>query len=128
MPSALKNAIKALKDHVLESSGRIKSIAKGLGTPGHRAAPVQTANNDSKIGLRLDNGETFTKNGKEYKRYKLQVNKNAENATLKKMAEKNSHKVHSYADVEILNKEPAKEDAKETVLNIFNQLERNADE
>jgi hypothetical protein len=77
----------------------VQKIARGHGIPGTRAAPAQTGNNDKKIGSRLDNGETFTKDGKQYKRYKFQVNKGADDKTLKELADKNSHEVWAQADM-----------------------------
>lgn len=44
--------------------------------------------NDSDIGVQLDNGETITRDGKAYKCYKLRANKNASNATIKELANK----------------------------------------
>ncbi|PNS21220.1 hypothetical protein CAC42_3558 [Sphaceloma murrayae] len=71
----------------------MKTIARGAGTAGSRAAPAQAGNNDKKIGVRLDNADTIVKEGKKFKRYKLQVNKGAENPTLKGLADKNSHEM-----------------------------------
>ena len=76
-------------------------ISQGNGIAGTRAAPSQSGSNYSTIGSRLDNGEKVLKNGAEYKRYKWQINKNANNPTLRELANKNSHKVWSEADVPI---------------------------
>lgn len=84
---------------VLQSRTRIERVVSGTGTPGTRAAPTQAGSNDAKIGLRLDYGEKFRKDGKTYMRVNLQVNKGAENPTLKALANKNSHEVWSYADI-----------------------------
>ena len=77
----------------------MERILFGAGIPGTRAAPTQAGNNDAKIGLRLDYGERFKIDGKEYLRVNLQVNKGAENPTLRALANKNSHEVWSYADI-----------------------------
>lgn len=77
----------------------MERVVSGTGTPGTRAAPTQAGNNDANIGLRLDYGERFKKDGKTYRRVNLQVNKGAENPTLKALANKNSHEVWSHADV-----------------------------
>lgn len=102
-------------------------MAKGHGTPGQRAAPSKTTSNDAKIGSRLDNAELFQKDGKTYKRFKWQLNKNVENSTLKKLAAKNSHKVWSFADMEVKD-EVAERQAKNTIDDIFIQLERNLED
>ncbi|PYH75338.1 hypothetical protein BO82DRAFT_36729 [Aspergillus uvarum CBS 121591] len=101
MSRALKDAVRELKAWVTESASRSARIARGEGTPGSRAAPTRTASNDSKIGVRLDNGENVTKEGKVYKRYKVQACKEASNSTIKSLASKNSHKVYAEADVPI---------------------------
>lgn len=124
MSSAKKASLKALKDWVKTSKARALTIAKGTGTPGQRAAPAQTGKNDAKIGSRLDNGETVKKGDREYRRYKWQLNKNAENSTLKRLAAKDSHKVWSQADVEI-KKDANAEEAQSLVDEMFEQLEKN---
>ena len=77
----------------------------GSETLGSRAVPTQTAKNDENIGLRLDYGKQYEKDGKRYSRLNLQVNKGAENPTLKELANKNSHKVWATADILIEDKQ-----------------------
>ena len=101
----------------------MKKIAEGSGTPGTRAAPAQSGTNDVKIGSRLDNGEKIVKDGKEYKRFKFQINKGAENSTLKQLANKNSHKVWSQADIPIGEGSPDK-----IVEQLFEGLEANLED
>jgi hypothetical protein len=127
MSSARKASLKSLKEWIGKSKSRALTIAKGQGTPGQRAAPSQTTSNDAKIGSRLDNAELFQKDGKTYKRFKWQLNRNAENSTLKKLAAKNSHKVWSYADVEV-NEIADERQAKDAIDNLFSQLERNMED
>ncbi|KAH9212238.1 hypothetical protein DL95DRAFT_509343 [Leptodontidium sp. 2 PMI_412] len=119
MSRALKTSLIALKDWVFLSKSRVQSIADGRGIPGTRAAPAQSGNNDKDIGSRLDNGESFTKDGKQYKRYNFQVNKGADDKTLKKLANQNSHKVWAQADVPI-----GEGDAMTTVEKLFDDLEK----
>ncbi|KAG5302381.1 hypothetical protein I7I50_03322 [Histoplasma capsulatum G186AR] len=99
MTGALKRGVRELENWVKGSVSRATRLARGEGTAGTRAAPTQTATNDSQIGVRLDNAEKITRNGKEYKRYKLQANKNAANPTIRELANKNSHRVFAEADV-----------------------------
>lgn len=54
-----------------------------------------------RIGVRLDFDDTVLNGGKQHKRYKLQVNKNTENSTLKELADQNPHKVWSQADIPV---------------------------
>jgi hypothetical protein len=54
------------------------------------------------IGSRLDNGEKVTKDGKEYKRYKWQINKNAQNATLKELANKDTKTAKRKINIAVL--------------------------
>jgi hypothetical protein len=120
MSRALKESLKVLKDWVMSSPSRVKKIAQGEGAPGTRAAPIQAGNNDKKIGVRIDNADTIVKDGKRFKRYKLQVNKGAENATLKTLADKNSHEVWSQADVTMDERDPV-----DVVNDLFEDLEKN---
>ncbi len=99
MGRVMKEQLFKMMDWVFQARSRMEQIVSGTGTPGTRAAPTQAGNNDAKIGLRLDYGETFIRDGKMYRRVNLQVNKNAENPTLKALVKKNSHEVWSHADV-----------------------------
>jgi hypothetical protein len=120
MSRALKESLKSLKTWVLASPSRVAKLARGEGTPGTRAAPAQAGNNDEKIGVRLDNADTIVKEGKKFKRYKFQVNKSADNPTLKTLADKNSHEVWSQADMPVDEGDP-----EEVVNNLFDDLEKN---
>lgn len=108
MSRARLESLENLKNWVLGRASQISKLARGEGAAGTRAAPSQSGSNDTKIGSRLDHGEKLTKDGKEYRRYKWQINKNAENQTLKELANKDSHKVWAEADV------PVTTDANET--------------
>ncbi|KAF2228286.1 hypothetical protein BDZ85DRAFT_255723 [Elsinoe ampelina] len=99
MSRAIKEALRELKTWVVRNPSRMTSLASGNGTPGTRAAPTRTDKNDKAIGLRLDNGETVTKDGQQYKRYKLQANKDADDKAIRDLAKKNSHLVLSQADL-----------------------------
>ncbi|KAL2785323.1 hypothetical protein BJX66DRAFT_343215 [Aspergillus keveii] len=90
MSRARRESLEALKNWVLGRSSQVTKLASGQGIAGTRAAPSQSGSNDMTIGSRLDNGEKVTKDGKEYKRYKWQINKNAQNATLKELANKDT--------------------------------------
>ena len=119
MSRALKSSLQDLKNWVLQSNSRVQTIAAGQGTAGTRAAPTQSGNNDKKIGSRLDNGEVFNKDGKSYKRYKFQVNKGADDRTLKDLADKNSHKVWAQADLPLGEADP-----RGTVERLFQDLDK----
>jgi len=101
MSRAINEAARRLEQHVRSTASRLMKIVNGQGNPGTRAVPAQTAKNDADIGLRLDFGDKFTKDGKEYRRYKLQANKQAANPTLEALAAKDSHKVWAEADLQI---------------------------
>lgn len=120
MSRALKESLKSLKSWVMASPSRMAKLARGEGAPGTRAAPAQAGNNDKKIGVRLDNADTILKDGKKFKRYKFQVNKGAENPTLKSLADKNSHEVWSQADIPIGDGDP-----QDVVNDLFDDLEKN---
>ncbi|KAL9023352.1 MAG: hypothetical protein Q9196_007255, partial [Gyalolechia fulgens] len=110
-----------LKEWVMARPSQVAKVSQGLGTPGTRAAPAQTGVNDTRIGSRLDNAQTIIKeDGKQYKRYELQINKNADDPTLKKMANKDSHKVWAEALVPIGSDQSK---AGEIVEQLFDDLE-----
>ncbi|KAK5115817.1 hypothetical protein LTR85_009411 [Meristemomyces frigidus] len=64
MSRARKDALHKLADWVTSTRFRIRIIAAGQLTPGHRIAPKDAANIDRKIGLRLDSGEVVVRDGK----------------------------------------------------------------
>jgi hypothetical protein len=101
MPSKTQKSLEALMAYIKQSKGRRTTILRAQGEPGHRAAPARGGNHDAKIGSRIDVGEIVKKDGKEFRRYKFQLNLNAEDSTLKKKAAQDSHKVYSSADVEV---------------------------
>ena len=102
----------------IQSPSRIQKLANGTGAIGTRAAPTQNGTNDKTIGSRLDYGENIVKGGKEHRRYKLQINKGADNKILKQLADKNSHKVWSTADIPIGEGRP-----EDIVQKLFEDLE-----
>ena len=124
MSRARQESLETLKNWVLGRSSQVTKIASGQGIAGTRAAPTQSGPNDLKIGSRLDNGEKIVKDGKEHKRYKWQVNKNAENATLRELANKNSHKVWAEADIPI----NSGTSAKDAVEQLFSDLKKDMKE
>lgn len=124
MPSAKVISLSELKRWVTSSVSRMKTVVGGNGTAGFRAAPTRSGNNDQKIGSRLDYGEKFLKDGKTYQRLNWQLNKDAENSTLKKLAQQDSHYVWSTADVEVVEN-PSEDQAKTATEDVFNQLDRN---
>lgn len=87
--------------YIKQSKSRRTMILRGVGEAGHRGAPARGGNHDAKIGSRIDLGEIIKKGGKEFRRYKFQLNLNAEDSTLKKKAAQDPHKVYSNADVEM---------------------------
>ncbi|KAF2241905.1 hypothetical protein BU26DRAFT_525015 [Trematosphaeria pertusa] len=101
MPSKTQKSLEALMAYIKQSKNRRTTILRGHGEPGHRAAPARGGNHDARIGSRIDVGEIIKKAGKEFRRYKFQLNSNAQDSTLKKKAAQDSHKVYSTADVEI---------------------------
>ena len=97
------------------TQSRVKKICQPAGDTGTRCFPPPT--HDPKIGGRLDLGE-LTDGGKK-RQLKFQVNSNAENATLKGMAAKDSHKVHATVEVDI--NQPA---TSENAMKIFEELKK----
>ena len=85
----IKGVIKALETIAAGLRGwtktlsREKKILDGNGDAGTRAAPTKSGKNDAKIGGRLDFGEIVTKDGKQYRRYNMQANLDADNHTIR---------------------------------------------
>lgn len=120
MSRAMKESLDYIRASL--STSAIKTLLSGEGTPETRAAPTRSGNNDVKAGGRLDHGENYTKSNQTVHRLKFQLNKNAENSTLKKLAGKDSHKVWSHADFPV----PVPEDRlSEVVDSTFATLKTN---
>ncbi|CAG7997350.1 unnamed protein product [Penicillium salamii] len=124
MPSKTQKSLEALMTYISQSKSRRTTILGGLGEPGHRAAPARGGNHDARIGSRIDVGEIIKKAGKEYRRYKFQLNLNAQDSTLKKKAAQDSHKVYSTADVEIKGDRTEEEEEQE-MLDFEEQMLKN---
>ncbi|KAJ5115223.1 hypothetical protein NUU61_000982 [Penicillium alfredii] len=124
MPSKTKKSLEALMAYIKQSKSRRATIVRGQGEPGHRAAPARGGNHDARIGSRIDVGEIIKKAGKEYRRYKFQLNLNAQDSTLKKKAAQDSHKVYSTADLEIKG-DRTEEDEEQAMRDFEEQLSKN---
>ncbi len=96
MANSLVKCLDRMMEAATKTKSGIKKICQPVGDAGTRCFPPPT--HDPKIGGRLDLGDQ-TDGGKK-RRLKFQVNKNAENTTLKGMAAKDSHKVYATVDVD----------------------------
>ncbi|KAF8576252.1 HSP70-domain-containing protein [Ramaria rubella] len=76
--------------------------------PGARAWPKKDTQGDKRMGLRLDWGEIFEKDGVKYRNIILQANKDAEQEYLKARAAKDSHAKLATLSIELDN--PGTED------------------
>ncbi|KAK0707061.1 hypothetical protein B0T26DRAFT_729017 [Lasiosphaeria miniovina] len=88
---------------------------------GVRAVPARTTTNDETIGCRLDFGPKLAGDKRQYN---FQLNKNARNTSVKKLAQKNSHKVWSEAEIQ-QKSEPTDSESKTIVEGFFDKLESN---
>ena len=100
MASSVKKALKSLFD----DAARSKSAMARLLNPtqegaGGRVYPARNAKNDQRYGIRIDKGEPVHDKPNTI-RLKLQINSNAESATLRNLAKGNPHRVISNADVD----------------------------
>ncbi|GIK02123.1 hypothetical protein Aspvir_006166 [Aspergillus viridinutans] len=120
MASAVKRGLQKIFERAEKSQSALKRIlnpsADGAGT---RVFPPQNPNSDRQIGLRIDKGEPVQGKANVLK-LKLQVNKNADDPTLKKMADQNSHAVVSEAEVNV-----AQEPNVENLKSLFSNFEKN---
>ncbi len=92
MSRAILEHLNILLAWFFQSRTRTERVVSGTGIPGTRAAPTQAGNNDANIGLRLDYGEIYKKDGNSYMRVNLQANEGAKNPTLKALANGNPHR------------------------------------
>ncbi|KAI7500156.1 hypothetical protein KC367_g3872 [Hortaea werneckii] len=100
MSRAVKESLQRMKSWVTSTASRVGS-------------------NDTEIGSRLDYEDKSIRDGKEFRRYKFQINKQAANSTLRDLANKDSHKVWAQADVPLDSKSP-----EEAVEKLFEDLEK----
>ncbi|KAK4464359.1 hypothetical protein QBC42DRAFT_263582 [Cladorrhinum samala] len=121
MSGPAKTALEALKKHVLASKSKMKKLVTDTAAAnGTRAQPARTTTNDSSIGSRLDFGPLASKT----RNFNFQLNKNASNSSVKKLAAKDSHKVWSTASVET-DAKATDDQIKTKVEKLFKDLEKN---
>ncbi|KAA1477868.1 hypothetical protein DENSPDRAFT_885440 [Dentipellis sp. KUC8613] len=89
-----KHLRKVIAPYFRESNGITKILA-GLehASVGERAWPVRLGRTDVRIGIRCDYGKLFEEKGKQFRWVHVQANKGAEQNTLRRLAQKNSHAV-----------------------------------
>jgi hypothetical protein len=121
---AIKEAIDKLEGWTMKSVGRINSLLSSAATPGSRAAPTKTTQNDSAIGARVDNGQVYKRDGQLVKAVYLQPNKNASERALRKLADQNSHQNLSWTEV-LINSEADEEEKKRMAEKVFQDLKNN---
>jgi hypothetical protein len=114
------NALKLLEEYTLTGK-RPDKIVSNAAVPGTCAAPSQSAENDKHIGVRLDYGEAFNRDGKKVRHVKVQPNKGADNQSLKNLAAKNSHQVVAEAFIHTDSADP-----REAVRDMFEDLRADA--
>ncbi|KAK2825769.1 hypothetical protein FQN49_007381 [Arthroderma sp. PD_2] len=99
------------------ASARKRILNPSMEGAGTRVFPPANPPLDKNIGVRLDKGEKVQ--GKPgFLRLKLQVNKGAEDPTLKKLANENSHRVLATIDVDT-----TQEPTEENLAKFFDDLE-----
>lgn len=128
MSKSVLEGLAKLRAYSLESPSRIRSLASASGTQGKRAVPNQHGRFDEQIGLRSDWGEEFMRDKRMFRRLTLQVNKNAEDAWLKKLAQEDSHAVLAAADVAVPVSVLTDEEARDVVEKVFRDFKRQLDE
>ncbi|MCJ1310691.1 hypothetical protein MMC25_004357 [Agyrium rufum] len=120
MSRVIRTAPGLLEGWVCVSRSRMEKVANGQGASGTRLCPARSSQNDRKIGIRIDNGETFTKDGILFRRVKLQINEDADDPTLEKLANQDTHRVYAQADVVI-----GQTDKDEAIADMFGGLAEN---
>lgn len=105
---AIFKMVDSITGWVEKAESRFANFSKGLGEEGSRLAPTKAGDNDERIGGRIDHGRKFMKDGIWYRRYDLQANKNAKDATIKSLSQKNSHAKIAATDVPMETAEESK--------------------
>ncbi|KAI4178805.1 MAG: hypothetical protein LQ346_007342 [Caloplaca aetnensis] len=101
MARALLKSLAELRAYVRQRVSQQEKISGGQGESGWRRVPAQGGNHDKQIGSRVDIGPIVVKDGEEFRRYKWQLNRSADDSTLAKMEQENQHKVWAEADVPV---------------------------
>ncbi|KAG6131488.1 hypothetical protein E4U12_003655 [Claviceps purpurea] len=101
MTSAIEKSVDDLRVWIEQNASRLSldKLVEGEGTLGTRLAPTKSADNDRRIGCRLDFGSKFEQDGRTMRRYQLQINSGAKTPTLKALASEDTHATWSYADI-----------------------------
>jgi hypothetical protein len=125
MSGPAKTALSALKTYVMGSKSRMKKLVTDTSAAqGTRAQPAKTGKNDAAVGSRLDFGPTTTKNKDTVRKFNFQLNKDASNSSVKKLAAKDSHKVWSTAEI-TTKANPTDAEVSTVVKALFSDLEKN---
>ncbi|KAG6182568.1 hypothetical protein E4U27_001731 [Claviceps purpurea] len=99
MTSAIEKSVDDLRVWTEQNASRLDKLVEGEGTLGTRLAPTKSADNDRRIGCRLDFGSKFEQDGRTMTQYQLQINSGAKKPTLKALASEDTHATWSYADI-----------------------------
>lgn len=108
MSNSVKKAVKGLFKEIGRTQSNLKRVLNmSEGGAGQRVFPPKTKKNDGNFCVRLDKGEAV-KGKPGFIRLKLQANSNANDKTIREMAQKDSH--HVLASVDVDTKQEATEE------------------
>jgi len=101
---ALSDALKNVQKHAFQTETILDKI-RNVGQPGSRLTPARSSRNDARVGARLDFGSNFTKDGKQYQNVNFQLNKDADESSIRALVKQNG--THTkYAEVPVLISPP----------------------
>ncbi|KAJ5975460.1 hypothetical protein N7481_009167 [Penicillium waksmanii] len=120
---AVLSALTSVEEHVLACVSRGQTLLNGNGIAGTPATPNRGSDLTKKWGIWIKNGEDIKVGDEVRKRYHLQFSKDAENPTIKKLANKDPSKKWSYADIVINPKVPV--DGEVALKQFFTDLRNN---
>ncbi|PVH99211.1 hypothetical protein DM02DRAFT_440040 [Periconia macrospinosa] len=116
----LRKAVDNLIEHAMKSSKMMARILNPApGGVGGRLAPSKTPKNDGHFSIRWDLGESL-KDQPHIRRIYLQANLEADDPTIRKLAQEDHHRKLSYTDVDT-----TKEPSEEGMLDLKEQFKKN---
>ena len=122
---AVRESIRQLRALLPTGGSKEKMFAAvQAGELGTRVLPAKGTKHNKIIGIRMDRGKRYFKDGEERQSFNIQVNKEAEDPTLRKLAQKDSHKIWAMADIAV----GPKEDPTQAVNDFFDRLEASVDD
>lgn len=100
MSKAVKATLERVFQYIESAPSRKQGLFSKAAEAGTRAVPARGGKHDKQVGGRIDHGDKHWEGGKLFRRLKFQLNKNADDKSVRELA-KQSHKIWAEVDVQI---------------------------